>query len=297
MVSEQLLSLAAGDYTLDVLPRLGGALAGLRFRGLDVLRRAAPGIDEPLASAAFPLVPFANRIAHGRFRLGATEVRLDRNAPQQAHPLHGQGWRSPWRVESRSPRQVVLVFEHAPGQWPWAYRARQVMWLDADGLGVQLSVENRDATDMPAGLGWHPYFRRTPRTRLRTEVAGVWLTDQACLPTMLAPGTHFGDWAHAQTLVSEHLIDHCFTGWSGSAELEWPELALRARLTAEAPLRWLHLFAPPREEFVCLEPVSHMPDALNRREPPEVTGLQMLSPGATLATTIRVSVVSESRAA
>ena len=287
----QCVSLAYGDYALDVLPQLGGALAGLRFRGLEVLRRTPPGTDEPLSSAGFPLVPFANRIAHGRFRFGAVEVRLDRNAPEQAHPLHGQAWRHPWSVESRSSREIALTYEHGPGQWPWRYGARQVLTLDADGLRVQLSLVNRADEPMPAGLGWHPYFHRSPRMRLRTEVARVWLTDEECLPTRAAPGSHFGDWKRAEALPEERLIDHCFEGWSGRAELDWPEEALCVRLTAEWPLRWLHVFVPPGADFLCLEPVSHMPDALNRAEPAEITGLRVLAPGETLAATVRLSAV------
>ena len=285
------VSLACGDYSLDVLPQIGGAVAGLRFRGLHVLRRTPPGTVEPLASSGFPLVPFANRIAHGRFRFGATDVRLDRNAPEQAHPLHGQAWRHPWSVESRSSREIVLTYEHARGQWPWAYAARQVLTLDADGLRVQLELMNRADEPMPAGLGWHPYFHRTPRMRLRTKVAHVWLTDQACLPTRLAPGNPFGDWHSAEPLPEERLIDHCYGGWSGRAELDWPEEALCVRLSAGGPLRWLHVFVPPGGDFLCLEPVSHMPDALNRPEPPEITGLRVLAPGETLAATVRLSVV------
>jgi aldose 1-epimerase len=289
--SSQYVCLAYGDYSLDVLPALGGAVAGLRFRGLEVLRRTPPGIDEPLASSGFALVPFANRIAHGRFRFGATEVRLDRNAPDQAHPLHGQAWRHRWSVESCSSREIALTYAHAPGQWPWRYAARQVLTLDADGLRVQLSLVNRAAAPMPAGLGWHPYFHRSPRMRLRTEVTHVWLTDAECLPTQCAPGTHFGDWQRAEALPEHRLIDHCFGGWSGRAELDWPEEALGVRLRADGPLRWLHVFVPPGGDFLCLEPVSHMPDALNRPEPPEVTGLRVLAPGETLAATIRLGVV------
>ena len=42
---------------------------------------------------------------------------------------------------------------------------------------------------MPAGLGWHPYFLRTPRTTLTAPVAGIWLTDAEMMPTELAQPT------------------------------------------------------------------------------------------------------------
>ena len=97
----QPIRIAQHDYALEVLAHLGGALAGLQFQGLEVLRQVAPEIDEPLASSGFALMPFANRIAHGRFRIGTRAVQLQPNAPGQTHPLHGQAWREPWTVESR----------------------------------------------------------------------------------------------------------------------------------------------------------------------------------------------------
>ena len=42
---------------------------------------------------------------------------------------------------------------------------------------------------MPAGLGWHPYFPRTPRTTLTADVHAMWQTDDEVMPTAVAaPG-------------------------------------------------------------------------------------------------------------
>lgn len=288
----QILSIAQGEYVLDVLPGLGGALAGLRFRGRDVLRRTPPGATEPLCSAAFPLVPFANRIARGRLHFGTRQVHLARNAPGQAHPLHGQSWRAPWRVESLDARQVILTFEYTSGDWPWPYRTQQVFTLQEHGLEVRLTLENRAHEPMPAGIGWHPYVRRTPMTRLRAEAAGVWLTDEQSLPTTLAPARRILDCSGGERLP-ETLIDHCYTGWGGQAEIVLPEEQLCVRIEAGEPLRWLHVYAPPGESFLCVEPVSHMPNALNRAEPSAVSGLRVLPPGGTLTGAITLAVSCE----
>ncbi len=287
-----MISISSEDYRLDALPELGGAVGALRFRDIDLLRPTPPQADEPLETAAFPLVPFVNRIAHGRFSFNGMEVRLRRNAPGQAHPLHGQGWRKPWRVESVHAGRVAMVFEHPAGEWPWPYLARQVLSLGEQGLVVELSVENRGDRPMPAGLGWHPYLRRSPRLRLRTEVGCVWLTDEEGVPTRQEDEAHFGDFSRGGRLPSDTGIDHCYSGWNGAAQVEWPEQMLCLRLTATEPLRWLHLYAPPGWDFFCIEPVTHMPDALNRAESAAVTGLTTLAPGERLTGEVRLSVVS-----
>jgi len=43
-------------------------------------------------------------------------------------------------------------------------------------------------------------------------------------------------------------------------------------------MRWLHIYAPPGEDFFCVEPVSHRPDALNAADP-AAEGVRVLAPG------------------
>jgi len=289
------LALRAGDLTLELLPGLGAAVATLRYRGRDVLRPTPAGTDDPFGTAAFALVPFANRIAGGHFRIGGREVRIERNAPGQAHPLHGHAWRRPWTVESAAAGRAVLAFEHPPDSWPWHYAATQVLTLAEDRLEVALALENRDSTPMPAGLGWHPYFHKGAGARLTADVAGVWLTDEQMLPMRLAEASRFGHWDLGDALAAPELIDHCHTGWAGVARIVLPEERLRLELEAGAPLRWLHLYSPPGLDFFCVEPVSQMPDAVNRPEGAAVTGLKRLAPGERLEArvTLRVRDMSD----
>lgn len=285
------LALAEGDLTLELLPGLGAAVASLRYQGIDVLRPTPAGTDDPFETAAFALAPYANRIADGRFRVGEREVRIERNAPGQAHPLHGHAWRKPWRVDSLTRDHAVLSYEHAADSWPWHYNVTQSLTLRGDSLEVSLSLENRDSTPMPAGLGWHPYFHKGRGAQLKTHLEGVWLTDEESLPVRLAHGTRFGQWGRGGELERPELIDHCHTGWPGVAEILLPEEGLSLALTAGRALRWLHIYSPPGKDFFCIEPVSHMPNAVNRSAPPAITGQKLLGPGERFDARVTLSVV------
>ena len=286
-----MISLSDGDLTLELLPELGAAVATLRYRGRDVLRRTPPGASDPFQTAAFALAPFANRIADGRFRVGDREVHIPRNAPDQAHPLHGHAWRKPWRVESATRDSATLTFEHSADSWPWHYGVTQTLTLRGDSLEVSLSLENRDATPMPAGLGWHPYFHKGPGAALKTHLEGVWLTDDEYLPVRLAHGTRFGQWGRGDELARPELVDNCHTGWPGVAEIVLPAQQLRLALTANRALHWLHIYSPPDQDFFCIEPVSHMPNAINRSAPPAITGHKLLAPGERFDARVTLSVV------
>ena len=63
-------TLQAGDLELVVDAERGGSILSFTERGFDLLRPWDGQSDDPRRYASFPLVPFAGRIDHGRFRFG-----------------------------------------------------------------------------------------------------------------------------------------------------------------------------------------------------------------------------------
>ena len=47
-------------------------------------------------AAAFPLVPFSNRIRTGRFSFAGRDIALPLNRPPERHAIHGHGWQAAW---------------------------------------------------------------------------------------------------------------------------------------------------------------------------------------------------------
>ena len=82
--------------------------------------------------------------------------------------------------------------------------------------------------------------------------------------------------------VAELALDNVFTGWAGEAVVTWPERAARLRLSAVQPLlSFLVLYTPREHDFFCVEPASHVTDAINlAREGVAETGLRVLAPDA-----------------
>ena len=262
----------------------GGALAALRHRGIDVLRPMPPDSASPLDAACFPLVPYCNRIRDGRFRFGGREVVLPPNFAPEPHSLHGLSWQREWAVESQAESKCVLADDYdGAGAWPWAYRAQQRVRLGPRGCAVTLVLTNRSAEAMPAGIGLHPYFRRAPESEVRFDAGHVLLSGADPLPTgITAPADHFADWAAGSPLPAE-TVDHCFAGWSGAATIR--DASGTLGLAADGAPH-LHLYAPADGSALCLEPVTHTPDALNRA-PAEMI---VLPPGCSASLTLRIGV-------
>jgi len=294
--SKRAIALRCGPLRADIRPNIGGALGGFwsDYPGqrLDWLRRTRPGEREVLAMACFPLVPFSNRIRHGRFTLGERTVRLPPNFGTHPHTIHGHGWQNAWQVAEADDRMVRLVYEHAAGDWPWPYRAEQVVALSETSLGLTLSLTNLSREpmpggsmldgSMPGGIGFHPYFPRTRYTTFTGSVAGIWRADSEVMPVRLEDAGSIWK-ANEPVKASSVILDNCFSGWGRTLDIRWRETARGLRITTTSPLDYLVVYTPPGEDFFCAEPVSHCNDAVNLATVRDDTGLVMLAPGETLS--------------
>ena len=202
-----------------------------------------------LEAASFPLVPFVNRIRSGVFTFRGREVRLEPNMAGDPSPLHGQGWLSPWRVESAGETGALLSFDHQPGEWPWEYQAEQQFALDEAGLSLILTCRNISEEPMPCGLGQHPYFNCSDATRIDTKVTHAWTIDEHVLPVAKVPAN--GRFDLRDRAVCGQGLDHGFGGWGGSTRMTDPAWPFDLELSSQMPAssistrRRAAAFSPP----------------------------------------------------
>ena len=283
-----LIALRRGDTDVRLAPEAGGGIAAFRWQGADVMRPAgetALANLDPLGLASFPLVPWSNRIAHGRFTWEGRDVRLPCNFGDHPHVIHGHGWQRPWSVEAHDGSSATLAYEYAAAEWPWSYRAEQRFEVAHDGFDVRLTVTNRGDRPMPAGLGHHPYYIKTPGMRLEARLEGWWRTDEFVMPTGYVEERR-DDWSdklHAATTT-----DNVFAEWDRKARILWPERGIVLTMTASEPARWMVVYSPPDQPIACIEGVTHPTDPFND---PAHTGLAIVAPGASFAldTSFRVA--------
>lgn len=281
-----MIVLQAGDWRTVLNPALGGSVAELSWRGLPVLRPTPHDADEPLQTACFPLVPWANRIANGRFVFDGRACDVGATPGFEPHALHGLGWRRSWDAEVLGSAGAVLPLRHPGGQdWPWAFSAKQRFRLSEDGLHIALSMTNTDSEGRPAGLGLHPYLHRLPDDRLTLAAPRVWRADETLIPCELAPAQAVFDWRDGPAIADAPFVDNAYEDWNGTARLAHADWSVTL---ASPDTRRVHVYAPQDADFVCIEPVSQQPDALNAPAD-EASGLVILSPGQTLSLSMTIS--------
>ena len=280
------ISLAWGDLRCDIVPELGAAIAGLWLDGVPVLR-STPGsaLSKVREAGSFPLVPFSNRIAHATLQWNGTSHPLVQNFAPEPHAIHGVGWQRPWAVLEVEEQFALLSFEHAPDPaWPFAFDSSQAFRLGDGALELTLGVTNQSTQAAPCGLGWHPYFVKRARSRIAFEATGRWEMGPDQLPTHRAASRGLD--ADCAALD----VDHCFDGWSGVVHLR--DELLHTRLSSN--LRRLVVFTNDLRDFVAIEPVSHVSNAINMARtalvPADGLGVQILQPGESMTAQMRIEV-------
>ena len=295
MASGSIVTLTAGKLRLLLNPSVGGSISAFEWIEKDsvrpILRACHTPCENVLDASSFPLVPYVNRVRGGCFTFRGREVRLRPNMAGDPSPLHGQGWLSPWTIEAAEERRALLRFDHAPGEWPWSYEARQEFVLDEAAYSVRLSCRNTSHEPMPCGLGLHPYFPCGVETRIDTGVTSAWTIDEHVLPVEKVPAE--GRYDLVNRLACGQGLDNGFGGWSGEAQMTDPRWPFRLRL-ASPGAKFFQLYSPREGGIFVAEPVTHANAALNAPEQqwPDL-GLRVLEPGEEMGLDMRLEVIAQ----
>ncbi|MBV7696158.1 aldose 1-epimerase [Streptomyces sp. TRM70350] len=251
-MSNEPITLTAGDAEVTVRPDHGGRIAGLRVGGTELLRQGD-------RFGCFPMVPWCGRMREGRFRNGAVQHQLPLNAPP--HAIHGTARDGAWNTARLRADEAVLTYDLAD-PWPYSGRVTQVIGLAPDALTLTMAVETYDDS-FPAQIGWHPWFNRNlGRADVLIDFSPAWQEERGDdhLPTGNRLDPKPGPW------------DDCF-GMPGGVDvtLTWPG-QLELRVTS--PEEWVVVY-DEQAAAVCVEPQTGPPDGLNTL-PRLVTPLQPL---------------------
>ncbi|TPI35171.1 aldose 1-epimerase [Mesorhizobium sp. B3-2-1] len=263
---------------------LGGAIVeGRTVEGMPFLRPYKGNAKFDVADGAcFPLVPLGNRVENNAFSFGGRTVAFARNADDPLY-IHGDGWLGAWAVEECRADHVELAFDKQQSAVsPYAYHVRQSFRLLGARLELLMSVTNTGGVTLPFGLGFHPFFPRTPLTTLLAQAQAWWTEGDGHLPASRGAIAEDVDFSTARPLPDSWL-NNCCESWNGVARIVWPERRLGVHIKADSALDRYMLYAPDQDKsYFCFEPMSHTPNAL-RHVDADTMGLKLLAPGETLS--------------
>jgi aldose 1-epimerase len=266
-----------GDWQTLICPEQGSAFSSLQWRGRDFLVPTPEGARHPGSHGAFWMLPWANRLDGGR--IAGHAMPINRTAEDTA--IHGLARNLPWEVVNAASDQVVL--QQRLTFAPFDYTARLTVLLDVHGVLMEMILRHEGAASAPYGMGWHPWFTRSAATSLHLNATQRANHTARGLPASLTPCT--GIAADEAGLIG---LDNFFAGWDGVSRLITPAGIITLNATGDFAAG-VQVYAPPAQPVICVEPVSHMPDAPNRAALAAAAPMRLLAPGQSLRGTIRLT--------
>lgn len=282
-----MLMLTRGNLSASISPEFGGTICALEYYDPDGTRiPILEPLEDPAAglkAGSFIMAPFCNRIADGRFTFDGKTFQIPVTRPEEGMAIHGYARERPWEVVSAGTDHALLRLQFHEPDLPWRFDIEQEITLSNTALGVALRMVNRGDQPMPFGFGLHPWFPKLPGTTLTLANRGAYQQDARNLPiAQTAPREGFQPGA-ALSLTDIPLIDTCFAGWQPpKAEIAMHNDGVAVILTASGALDYLHVYVPDNRAVFCAEPVSHLPDVLNRPDLGAEAAMTVLAPGEML---------------
>jgi aldose 1-epimerase len=271
------MKLHHGDWHALICPEQGAAFSSLRWRGRDVLVPTPEGARHPGNYGAFWMLPWANRLDGGRIAGHAMPI----NRAAEGTAIHGLARDLPWEVVNATADHAVL--QQCLNVLPFDYTAQLTVTLAADGLLMEMTLRHEGAAPAPYGMGWHPWFMRNAATRLHLNATQRANHSARGLPESLTPCA--GIATDEAGLIG---LDNFFAGWDGVARLASPAGIITLTATGDFAAG-VQVYAPVAQPIICVEPVSHMPDAPNRPVLAAAAPMRLLGQGQSLQGTIRLT--------
>ena len=290
------ITLDSCGFTAKILPEAGGNLFSLRHKESATPLLREPHSENELFHAperfGIPLLFPPNRIEDGSFLFEGKRYSLPVNQmPQKVH-LHGVAVNKSWDLIGHGKEFALLRFvfnKNAPEypSFPFDCEILRRFELKEYGLCETVRIRNTGENNMPLGLGFHTAFPadETTSARLGGAQQEIEIGKQRFLPTgRTLPWKELDpreEWNPIREAVSFHtdagLLKRGSKEFHG-AELHYATGTLRY-VTDEKFQFWYIWNGGGMNNFICLEPVSWMANALNMKLPPALSGVRTLLPG------------------
>jgi aldose 1-epimerase len=235
----EVVHLESGNARVHVHPSHGARIGSFVVNDTPIFVESAASTFD---WGCYPMVPFAGRMRDASLTFRDTTCAFHANDPSGLpHAIHGTVFDAQWTVESKSSSRIELTYKLA-APWPFTGTVRHVVELSDTALTCTLSLTAHD--DMPAMLGWHPWFVKP---------------QSASLPfrTMLERGDDYLPNGRSVAAQLEN-ADDCFTDLDGVIALTIGEQQLQLHSDCS---HWVVYNQPAHA--TCVEPQSGPPNEVN----------------------------------
>ncbi len=106
------------------------------------------------------LAPWPNRLADGRYEFNGVRAQAALDEPERHNAIHGLVRWLPWTLQTRHQNQLSLRLQlHPSPGYPFSLLLEIEYHVGRDGLIVTTQARSLDESNVPFGLGFHPYLK------------------------------------------------------------------------------------------------------------------------------------------
>ena len=199
-------------------------------------------------------------------------------------PIHGISWWLPWQVSNATDDEITLIFTDSKEtleRYPFSFRIELHYKISDKMLTCTQHYFNTGDKSMPYSAGFHPYFLTPkansgkekvlltyhPKRRFKyNERLSDLIGEQELLPSPISI---------ADPRINEQLVQ---LGGDKKVCLDYPD-GMKINIEAVGAkdtemYSYVQIYTPAQESFICVEPWTSFPNALNT-----VAGVRWLRPG------------------
>ncbi len=286
---------------LKIVPEKGATVFDLRLDSQNIYDgyRTFEDLENLAWGRGILLAPFPNRLKEGKYSFEGKDYQFPVNNPETGTALHGFISLLEFtlgEVETSDQNCSVSCYSQYDGRFeyfPFPFKAEVKYSLDnKDGFKLRFSIVNCGKSNMPIGLGWHPYFsldENVDDTILKLPKLDIVEIDENMIPT--GKETPFTAFEKANK-IDDFVLDNCFSLDKKSKLATVVLEGEKGRLiyTQKTDIPYLQVFTPPHRESIALEPMTCNVDAFNNGQ-----GLRILKPNETIELVCQVKLEKKGR--
>jgi len=283
------LSSNASDSSVKFVLEKGATISDLRLNRENIYDGYKTFDDlESLAwGRGILLAPFPNRLKDGKYSFEGVDYQFPVNESATGTALHGFISQSEFTLgEFETNQESAFVSCHTSyagefSYYPFPFKAEvQYILDDLTGFIFKFAVTNSGESNMPIGLGWHPYFNLSES--VDNSVLEVPRMKKIEIDNNMIPNgkkTTFKNFVKP-TKIGDFILDNCFKleEENGVAKVTVEGEKGRLIYSQSTSIPFLQIFTPPHRQSIALEPMTCNIDAFNNGD-----GLKILKPNETIS--------------
>ncbi len=266
-----------GNSSFTINPGRGGIVTEFHVDGIgDVLYMNEDIYRDPekyIRGGIPVLFPMTGRLTEDRYQVQGEGYSM---------PVHGLVRNYPWEIRDTSftdGAEIVVGMqsnEATKKAFPFSFDVQFKYTLKGSTLSVEQTFTNRSDQDMPVSFGFHPYFRVKDKKGAKVSVDADTYKNMVSGEVMTAE--------EAPDFAGESEVGCLYLDVRGDKAVLKAD-GYRVEVGFARNYRHVLLWSLPNEDFICVEPWTAKPDALNTEE-----GLIRIRPGESICSYMKLSV-------